>query len=222
MMRGDFADADTQFTAIATEAENHDLTREFAMATHNRAVVAARTQDPIRASVFAHRALKLTVDPVERDRVLSDLGAFLIDAGQFDAALDAFRILEITASSDEPRASARGNIVIVAARLGDRDLFEAARRDVANVEFPVEARVNLLVETAAGLRRFGDGGGADAAVAEAIAITRAHGLAMELAVEPSGVAPIGIVEHPHGTPFAQGPAKEIAVDLRAMALALAA
>ena len=220
MMRGDFADADVQFTAIATEAENHDLTREFAMATHNRAVVAARTQDPIRASVFAHRALKLTVDPVERDRVLGDLGAFLIDAGQYESALDAFRILELTAASEEPRASARVNILVVAARTADRGLFDSTRAQLAGAALAIEARISLLVETAAGFRRFGDDARADAAVAEAVAITQAHGLALEMAAEPVVIARNGIIEYPHGTPFTQGPAKEIAVDLRAMALAL--
>ena len=222
MMRGDFADADAQFATIATEAENHDLTREFAMATHNRAVVAARTHDPIRASVFAHRALKLTVDPVERDRVLSDLGAFLIDAGQFDAALDAFRILEITASSDEPRAAARVNILIVATRTGNRALFESARVDLAGAALSVEARIAMLVEMAAGLRLFGDPDAASNAIREATALTQAHALAGEIAVEPMIVPTIRSPQIARGIPSTMDPAVEIATELRAMAQELAA
>jgi len=223
MMRGDLAAADSQFEAIAAEARQRDLTREYAMALHNRSVVASRNHDPVSASVLAHSALKLTTDPVERDRVLGDLGAFLIDAGDYSAALDAFRILEVTASSEEPRVSARVNTLIVGARTADRALFDSARADLKDAVLPVEARVAMLVETAAGLRQFGDVVAADAALSEAVAITSAHGLAPELAVEPMIAQKSAAREwRNRGTLRAQSPVVEVATELRAMALALAA
>lgn len=220
MMRGDLADADAQFEAIATDAEARGFTRERAMALHNRAVVASRDGKPLHASVLAHRALKLTTDPVERDRVLSELAAFLVEGEQYDAALDALRILEVTAASEEPRVAALVNTTILAARTANRSLFDASRARLDGMPLPVEARVALLVESAAALRAFGESDRADFAVAEAQQLTAQHGLAESAAIEPA--ARVGQSNEKRGTLNAQDPALDVATDLRAMVAALAA
>lgn len=220
MMRGALADADAQFEAIAADAEARGFTRERAMALHNRAVVASRDGKPLHASVLAHRALKITTDPVERDRVLGDLAAFLITSEHYDAALDALRILEVTAASEEPRLTALVNTVVLAARTVNRPLFDATRARLEGVALPVEAQVGLLVESAAALRAFGDGDLADSAIVEARRLTAEHGLAASSAVEP--VTHVVSASEERGTPIAQDPALDVATDLRAMAAALAA
>lgn len=220
MMRGDLADADAQFEAIAADAEARGFTRERAMALHNRAVVASREGKPLHASVLAHRALKITTDPVERDRVLGDLAAFLITSEHYDAALDALRILEVTAASEEPRLTALVNTVILAARTVNRPLFDATRARLEGATLPVEAQVGLLVESAAALRAFGDGDRADSAIAEARRLTAEHGLAASSAVEP--VTHVVSASEKRGTLNAQDPALDVVADLRAMAAALAA
>lgn len=223
MMRGELAEAETQFSAIEAEAEKLELTPEYAMALHNRAVVAWRSKNPLHASVLAHRSLKWTRDPIERDRVLGDLGAFLVDSAQYEAALDAFRVLELTATSEEPRLAARINTLVVAARTANRNLFDTMRESLTDAPMPVEARVALLVETAAGLRSFGDNSGAELSIAEAVAITTRHGLAADLAVEPAPrAAHFPASENARGIPDNQDPAIDVASELRAMAAALAA
>lgn len=223
MLRGELASADSQFVAVAVEAERHELTRELAMATHNRAVVASRAGNATDAVLLAHQALKNTHDAVERDRVLSDLGAFLIKSGRFDAAIDALRIVEITASSEEPRMNARVNIVSAAARSGNRQLFETAQTNINIAALPVEVRVNLQIEIARGLRAFDDGPRADELLASALREARASGLAMAIA-EIGQVRSDTIADWvPTRDPVdSYDPTSVVAADLRVMAAAIAA
>ena len=222
MMRGELAEADSQFSAIAAEAEKHELTSEYAMALHNRAVVASRNHDPVQASVLAHSAMKLTSDPVERDRVLSDLAAFLISAGRYDAALDALRVLEVTATSSEQRIAVRVNTIVAAAHAGNQELFEAMRSTLAGATLPIEAQLNLFVEVASGLRRFGLAADADTAIADATVLANAHGVPLP---EPTALTATPIARQSENSRRTQpelDPAGVIATDLRQMAASLAA
>ncbi|MDA1082295.1 MAG: hypothetical protein O2973_11605 [Gemmatimonadetes bacterium] len=224
MMRGDLADADSMFVAVATEGERYKLTREFAMATHNRAVVASRAGNATDAVILAHQALKSTNDPVERDRVLGDLAAFLIQLEQYDVALDALRILELTAASEEPRLSARGNILIVAARAGNKQLFDAAQASLAEARLPVAAHVNFLVESARGLFRFGDQAAADLALTTAEREAKLHGLTGSL-TEIDGIRRTGerpVVASADVRTYVDNRTYTVAADLREMAAAIAA
>jgi tetratricopeptide (TPR) repeat protein len=167
MFRGNLSEADSQFVSVAVEAQRRDLNREYAAAMHNRAVVASRGGNAADAVVLAHQALKHTSEPVARDRVLGDLAAFLVKLEQYDAAIDALRILEITAVSDEPRQVSKAILLTAAARSGNRELFETTRQELASVTFAVETHVNLMVETAKGLRLFGELDEADRLLATA-------------------------------------------------------
>lgn len=222
MMRGDWAAADSQFVAIAKDAQHHELTREYAMATHNRAVVAARSGNSTDAILLAHDALQNTSDPIERDRVLGDLAAMLLITGRVDAALDALRILELTAVSEEPRVTARVNIVAVAVRSGDRALFDSARANLRDSEMPIEARINLLAETARGFEIFGDPAAARALKSEAERLAGMHGLEQLLVQHHTAQA------NPPAPPRSsvaideQDPTYPVASSLRMMAAAVAA
>jgi len=218
VMRGDLAAADSQLVAIAQDAKHHDLTREFAMATHNRSVVAARAGNSTEAILLAHEALQSTRDPLERDRVLSDLAAFLLWADQIDAALDALRVLEVTASSEEPRVAARGNIVIAAARSGNRQLFDSARRELETASLSLESRINLYVESARGLRDFGDDTGMATSLAAAEALARAGGAewAWEKIAEVRAATPAPRIAK-RGAEKRDDPTREVVANLRTMA-----
>ncbi len=223
MMRGDLAEADTQFVAVTTEAQRHELTREFAAATHNRAVVASRAGNATDAVILAHEALKNTMDAVERDRVLNDLAAFLIQADAYDAALDALRVLEVTAASDEPRAAAKVNIVVVAARLGNRALFDAARAELESVRLPIEAQLNLWIESARGLQAFGEPDSASDLLDRASALANAHGLTGAVDdIAKARTAPARPYAPASGTTVPDGPARFVVSELRQMAAAIAA
>jgi tetratricopeptide (TPR) repeat protein len=223
MMRGDLAAADSQFNAVALEAKRFDIVTEFVRAIHNRGVVAARAGRMIDAVKHSHQALKLATDPTDRDFVLGDLAAFLVKAELYDAAMDALRILEVTAVSEEPRESARVNQLVIAARVGDRRAFDSARAALANAQLTMEARVNLLIESARGLRRFGQVAEAEVLLAQAVSEANAHGLEGSVGEarrleqtwqhQPAPMAESDVA--------ARAETAEVASDLRRMALQLA-
>lgn len=225
MMRGDLPAADSEFVAIAKEARDHELLREYAMATHNRSVVAARSGNSTDAILLAHEALASTSDPVERDRVLSDLAAMLIQSGRYDAAIDALRVLEVTASSEEPRLTARANIVIAAARAGDRRAFDTALKHVAADSLPLQGRLDLLIETALGLRAFGEDEEAARALASAEAVAREANVDWAL-TKIQGVRDTTHEDATHAPYVPSGdsadPTHAVAAYLKAMATSLAA
>ncbi|MDQ8164749.1 MAG: hypothetical protein P3A28_03195 [Gemmatimonadota bacterium] len=223
MVRGDLASADSQFVAVAVEAQKHGLTREWAAATHDRAVVASRSGNVTNAVVLAHQALKQTTDPVDRDRVLGDLAAFLVKLEQYDAALDALRILEVTAVSDEPRQAAKVNIMAAAARSGNRALFESARRALNGIALNAEFSVNFKIETARGLSAFGDRQAALEVLTQAA--TQAATLEFRPAVEEIQALRAVITATPAPSPIRKvtdrnAPTFEVATDLRRMAAEL--
>jgi hypothetical protein len=156
LLRGDFAVAESQLAAVASDAEKAGLDLLYAKATHNRGVVAFRAGRPADAIVLSHRALKHATDPVDRERVLSDLAAFLIKAEQYEASIDALRILELTAVSEEVRGVARLNLISAAGRAGFRALFDSARQALEIETLLPEFQINALVETARGLLLFGE------------------------------------------------------------------
>jgi hypothetical protein len=100
--------------------------------------------------------LQLTASPSERDLILGDIAGYFISMGRHEAARDALMIVDATSTSELARIAARGNMVVNAARAGDEIAFRNARARMEGVELPTEFEVNYLIESARGLRRFGE------------------------------------------------------------------
>ncbi|HEY4659437.1 MAG TPA: hypothetical protein VIH11_08010 [Gemmatimonadaceae bacterium] len=226
MMRGNLPKADEMLAAIAVKSAQKGLNEEAAFALHARAVVAQRRGDLKRAVCHAYDALKRAVQPIERDRILGDLGAFFIVLKRYDAALDALTILEATATTEIVRLNARINLVVLAARAGDLDLFTRARASVEDATLASEAEVNYLIESARGFRRFGQQERAIELLTKARELARIQGLNRSLfeAEEMLQSPQLIVAEQASGeTPVAvEGPAEDVARELRQMAAALAA
>lgn len=220
MLRGNLAAADSQLHEVQEAAQRHELTRELAMAIHNRAVVASNAGRSVDAVLLAHQSLKVTSDPVERDRVLGDLAAFLIQLEQYEAAIDALRIIEMTSASEEPRRMAKANLLIAAVRAGNVELFEAMREELDGVALSADAHVNVLIETARGLRLFGRASEAESVLDRAEADAVSHGFSV----------PLAEIQRLRSQPVESGTARRIGsheletqtvtIDLRRMAKAL--
>jgi hypothetical protein len=88
--------------------------------------------------------------------MLGDIGAYFIVMGRFEPARDALMILEATATTQLVRLNARVNMLVLAARSGDRELFAMSREQLESVTLAPETRVNYLIESARGLRKFGE------------------------------------------------------------------
>jgi len=174
--RGDLPKAEEMLTAAALESEQLGLGELHASALHSRAVVAQRRGHIDQAVCFAFDALRRTAIPGERDRMLGDVGAFLIVLERFDAARDALMVLEATATDEVVRLMAKVNLVTLGARSGDRALFDHWRASLAGAELPAESQANLMIESARGLRRFGEPEQATKLLRAALAFARDRGL----------------------------------------------
>jgi tetratricopeptide (TPR) repeat protein len=156
MARGNLPKADELLAQIALESEQNGCVEEQARALHANSTVARQRGDLGRSVRLAYGALQRTTLPNERDMILGDIGAAFITMRRFEAARDALMILDVTASTAVPKILARVNMVALAARAGNKDLFVNARARLEAVVLPPEAAVNFLIESARGYLEFGE------------------------------------------------------------------
>jgi hypothetical protein len=154
--RGNLPKAEQLLVEIAHESDRTNCNAEHASALHVQSSLAYRRGELGRAVRLAYDALRKTAPSIDRDLILGDMGGYLIMMDRFDAARDALMIIEATATGEVVRLNARVNMVALAARANDESLFTAARARLKGVELPVEAQVNYLIESARGLRLFGE------------------------------------------------------------------
>jgi tetratricopeptide (TPR) repeat protein len=175
MSRGNLPKADELLAQIALESERDGCVEEQARALHANSTVARQRGDLGRSVRLAYGALQRTTLPNERDMILGDIGAALIAMRRFAAAQDALMILDVTASTAMPKILARVNMVALAARAGNKELFASARARLEGVVLPPEAAVNLLIESARGYREFGEPETAAGLLQTARALAGKHG-----------------------------------------------
>jgi tetratricopeptide (TPR) repeat protein len=176
MNRGNLPEADEMLGEIIEESARTGERTSRAAATHERARVAHERGDTNRAVCLAYDALQLTESAASRDRVLSDLGAFFVVLGRFDVARDALLIQEATTTEQDVRCRASINLLSLAAREGDAVLFDQYRALLQKTALPPSYYVNFLIESARGLRRFGDNAEADRLLTEARAFAERNSL----------------------------------------------
>ena len=174
--RGNVPRADEMLRGIVEECRHGGFREELGQALHASANVASIRSEHDRAVLLAYEALEITSDAVESERLLSDLGAFFARMGRFEAARDALLVLEGRATTEEVRTVARANLVAVGARSGDRALFQASIARVRADQLAPFARVNFLIESARGYRRFGEEVLGESRLEEARALAAEHRL----------------------------------------------
>jgi tetratricopeptide (TPR) repeat protein len=175
MTRGNLPKADALLEEVAAESARLKCTEVTWDALHVRSAVKQRRGDLSQAVCLAYDALQCAVLPNDRDSILGDIGAYFIVMQRFDAARDALMVLEATAATELFRLNARANMVVLAARAGDKQMFDTWRGRIDDTAFTPEARVNYLIETARGLRTFGDRDAATGLLEEAHALATAYG-----------------------------------------------
>jgi tetratricopeptide (TPR) repeat protein len=156
MTRGNLPKAEQLLMEIAGESDRTKCAEEHAKALHVQSSVAYRRGELGRAVRIAYDALQKASTPLDRDLILGDIGGYLIMMDRFDAARDALMIIETTGLTEVVRLNARVNMVALAARSRDESLFRTARARLDGVELPAEAQVNYLIESARGLKLFGE------------------------------------------------------------------
>jgi hypothetical protein len=176
MFRGNLPRAEEMFSEICSLTNIAENEAELAQALHGRANVAIRRGAVKGATCLAYDALQLTKSAIDRERILADISAMLILEERYDAAYDALLIIDATAISESVRIGAKVNLTALAARKGDRVLFERARAEVPSHDLLPELEVNFLIESARGLHVFGEVEESRATLLRARDFALAHGL----------------------------------------------
>ncbi len=226
MVRGNLPRAEELLAGIIDESTQAQCVEIASNALHVRSAVAQRRGDMGRAVCLAYEALQCTALPNDRDAILGDIGAYFIVMERFDAARDALMVLEATAGSELYRLNARANMVVLAARAGDKVMFETWRARIDDTAFTPEAHVNYLIETARGLRTFGERDAATDLLEQARALAADHGFnrsifeAEEMLAERVEVTEVATTSG--GVRYADSDAAAgVEQELRKMALAVA-
>ena len=133
---------------IARASKREDLTDVYAMALQDRADVAFHRGRYDHAVELAYASLEITQDPINRDRLLSDIAGAFYMLGVRSAARDAYLVLEATAQEQYQRWLASMNLMELAAREGSMTMFERYRRALASAPLPPAQEAQFHLQTA--------------------------------------------------------------------------
>jgi tetratricopeptide (TPR) repeat protein len=161
--------------AIVAAAERPELVEVHAVALQDRADVAFHRARYDLAVELAYRSLEITRDPMNRDRLLSDIASAFYMLGVRSAARDAWLILEATAQEQFSRWQASINLMEVAAREGSMTLFERYRRSLSAIVFPPPIAAQFQLQTAESYEALAQFDEATHAAERARAIAERHG-----------------------------------------------
>lgn len=160
-MRGNFPKTRELFDAIDADVRTarleDDARRELQGTLHfARSNMASRERKLDEALRHAHLALGLHRSTVDRERTLSQIAVIMLTAERWEAARTALTIVDLTTIREETRTVARVNLLSLAARTGNRVLFDHMLEQLSGRELPAQVQANLLIESARGHRLFDD------------------------------------------------------------------
>ncbi|HEY1704390.1 MAG TPA: AAA family ATPase [Trebonia sp.] len=138
---------------------------------------------PSVASTLSRRALDLTPpgDP-DRGPLTAETIAYLAFAGKATEAVALMTAGAGDLASPVAEAEARLRLAILSTQYSPTDSVEQCRRALELLSLPVALRIQLLSNLAHALDRFGDGGAADEALADAVRLARSDGTPADEAV----------------------------------------
>jgi tetratricopeptide (TPR) repeat protein len=155
--KGNLPAAEATLDTVIARAEPEGAPCAFVLsrALHDRGVVAARRGRPDEAVGYCHRALDLCERPVDRERILGDMGVLLKQVGDRAAARDTHMILYATARASETRLVAALNLMELAAADENEPLFERYRRGLVDAALPPVYQAYYELYVGDGHARFG-------------------------------------------------------------------
>lgn len=177
--RGDFGASRLEVERVidAAAGEPH-LAAVLGAAYGDLGAVLARAGQPVDGVRALYEAYRRTPDPIQRLRILGELGAGLAELGASDSARIAFELVAASPIGVLVRAGACLELMDLASAGGDRLGFErhrAAARGFAD-RMPPGVAVDFGFRTALGLARFGQFGRAEETWNESLVLARATGL----------------------------------------------
>jgi tetratricopeptide (TPR) repeat protein len=154
--RGNIPQAESLLDDAIVQAEAHQLSEVHAMALQDRADIAYLRGNYDLAVRMAYQALERTRDPVNRDRLLSDIASSFYMLGARSAARDAYLILEATCHEQYLRWIAQINLMEIAAQDGSMPLFERYRKNLSSTTLPPLLQAQFLLHAGEGYAALGE------------------------------------------------------------------
>lgn len=177
--RGDLLQSRLDVEQVIATAEGHTHLRAvLGLAYADLGAVLARSGCPVDAVRAMYDAYHRMPDPIQRLRILGELGVGLAELGANDAARLAFGMVADSRIGVLVRAAACLELMDLASAEGDRVGFErhrAAAREVAP-RMPPEVAIDFGFRTALGLARFGQFARAHELWRETRDLAKSHGL----------------------------------------------
>jgi len=174
--RGNIPQAESLLDDAIVRAEAHQLTDVHAMALQDRADIAYLRGNYDLAVRTAYQALARTRDPVNRDRLLSDIASSFYMLGARSAARDAYLILEATCREQYLRWIAQINLLEIAAQDGSMPLFERYRQTLSSATLPPALHAQFLLHAGEGYAALGEPTLAETALTNAAQLAEKYGL----------------------------------------------
>lgn len=174
--RGNIPQAESLLDDAIVRAEAHQLTDVHAMALQDRADIAYLRGNYDLAVRMAYRALEHTKDPVNRDRLLSDIAASFYMLGVRSVARDTYLIIEATAQEQYPRWVASINLMEIAAQDGSMPLFERYRKSLSSTALPPILQAQFLLHAGEGYAALGERDLAEATLSQAAQLADKYSL----------------------------------------------
>ena len=184
--RGNIPQAESLLDDAIARAEAHKLSDVHAMALQDRADIAYLRGNYDLAVRMAYQALEQTRDPVNRDRLLSDIAASFCMLGARSAARDAYLIVEATCREQYLRWIAEINLMEIAAQDGSMPLFERYRKSLSSATLPPALQAQFLLHAGEGYSTLGETVLAEATLTNAAQLAEKYGLnQVSFAIEES-------------------------------------
>ncbi len=175
---GNLPAALTATQAVLNEAQERGYSELVGLAYLDLGAVLERMGRRAEALQAQFRAFQSSTDPIQRMRVLGDVGVTLLENGALAPARDVLNIVAHRPSTFMVQINACIELMAVASASGDRVGFERSRHLVRELEgrlTPAMA-VDYRYKAGIGLSRFGATPRGEVLLREALALAEAHGL----------------------------------------------
>jgi tetratricopeptide (TPR) repeat protein len=153
--RGNLPAAAGMLDQILIDSRTNGQETVRAKALMDRARVANQLGDLTAAAVLGHQALECSKDPMERDRILVNLGMTLTHMGLWGEARDAYLVVAAAAQEVSTRWLAHVNLMELAYLEANELQFEQYRRSATGLQLPPYIEAVFHETCANGFCRFG-------------------------------------------------------------------
>ncbi len=146
-------------------------------ALHDRAMVAGLRGRYDLAVEFAYEALRESASPVDKDRILNDIGNAFHLLGLRSIARDAFMVLSMTAQQQYMRWLATLTLMEIAAEDGSEPIFEQYRSRLAPGALPPQLETEYYIRLGRSYRQLDREDLGQIALAKAVQLAEHYGFA---------------------------------------------